>query len=114
MQFLVVDYADEQVSGQFLSGDSVVECFSATALEAELGECLSNGFGADVFKGCSVHYLTHLRRGFSTQSLYELSDGHSRRDCMGIDNDIWDYTLDCEGHILLGYEQSYDSFLSVA
>src|SRR5713101_9936983 len=101
MQFLVVNDAYEQVSRKFLSGNSVVKCFSTTTLESQLGEHVANSFRPDVFESCPIHDLAHLRRSLSSQSLDELADCHSGRYGVWIDYHVWNDAVNCEWHVFL-------------
>ena len=54
-----------------------------------------------VVEGCSVTDLTLVWGHLPLQTLDQVTDGHTGRDGVGVDDDIWCDTLGCERHVLV-------------
>lgn len=113
LQTLVISGAQEDLDVESLASPSIVHCFISALLVAqtvELGLVLVHIL---VVEGSSIALFSDDRGDLAQQALDHMSDGHARRNSVGVHNHIWVLTIPGEGQVFLLVDHTAGSLLSV-
>lgn len=92
-QTLVVDDSDVNICMEFLASDTRIHWLIAMVVIPSLHELMTEIITRSIlfveFKRCAILRKTMQRSSFTRQRLDEHADRHTRRESVGIDDDIW-------------------------
>jgi hypothetical protein len=75
---------------------------------------LSNIAYSELAKRCAIAEESELDKHLSEQCFLKLPDSHTRRNCVGIDDNIGAHTVGGERHVTFGNDITYGSLLPVS
>src|ERR1700753_1032527 len=113
-QTLVVRGAQEDLGAQLLARVAIVHDLEATRLVACGKQERRDGCDCDAGEWGSVAFCALEGADFGEQTLDQVSNCHTRRNSVWVDDEIWSKTFACEWHVFLTICHTNGTFLSVS
>ena len=118
LQSLIKSGTQENHYLHLLASEAVVHHLVASQLVSEAVQLswdrLNCIFWLRVLERCSIALMTFQGSHFGWKTLNQVTNCHSRRNSVRIDDEIWDYSFLSEGHIFLMISHSNGTFLAMS
>ena len=109
---LVENGTDENIGIKLLAGQAVIQDIVSVTLVPQILQLFGDGFHVEVAETGSVSEQSKMHQDLSEKGFFELADGHSTRDRVGINNNVGAQTVSGVRHVALGDDETGGSFLA--
>ena len=113
LQALIVSRIEEDHDLKALACKAIVHHFVAVALIAQAMQLVRDVLDSLALEWSSISFVTVERGDFTEDGFNQVTNRHTRRDSVRIDNHVWYHTLASEWQVFLSVSHTASSFLSV-